>query len=204
VTETCTLPGVSELASRVAGRAAGRTIVLQLGSISPHKNIAQLISVIKHADPTRFFFAIIGEVFWDSFSGEAALRHFFASPPENCLCQSSYIDDERELNSLIAGSDILYAVYTGFRGSSNTLTKAATFEKPVIVSDESVMGERVRSYRLGEVTRNGDVEAIVSCLERLCSQSKSEFGFAAYRRDHSEEALQRDLAKLLSRWLAIS
>jgi hypothetical protein len=204
VTDTCTLPGSSELACRLARRAAGRTIVLQLGSISPHKNIAQLIRVVTHADPDRYFFAIIGEVFWDSFADEAALREFFAAPPQNCLCEPIYIDDERELNSIITSADILYAVYTGFRGSSNTLTKAATFEKPVIVSDESVMGERVRRYRLGATVRNGDVTGIISSLEVLRSRPRSDFGFAAYRCDHSEDALQKDLAKLMSRWLAAS
>jgi hypothetical protein len=191
------------LARSLVERAAGRAIVLQLGSISPHKNIAQLIDVIRHADPQRYFFAIIGEVFWDSFgSDEPALREFFASPPQNCLCEAAYIDDERELNSIILSADILYAVYTGFRGSSNTLTKAAIFERPIIVSDESVMGERVRRYRLGAAVKNGDIAGIASCLETLRARPRSDFGFASYRCDHSEEALQRDLAKLLSQWLA--
>jgi hypothetical protein len=130
-----------------------------------------------------------------------ALRSFVAAPPENCLVHPAYIEDERELNSIIAAADILYAVYDDFRPSSNTLTKAAMFNKPVMVSDRYLMGERVRRYRTGATVASGTTEEIIAALETLRRTDRSEFGFAAYREDHSVEALKKQLAGLLEFWL---
>jgi hypothetical protein len=201
VTDAATSPQVPEFVRQMLARAAGRTIVLQLGSISPHKNITQLFEVIASADSQQYFFAIVGEVFWESHGGrEKELRRFFSAPPENCLARVEYLEDERELNSIISVVDILYAVYVDFRGSSNTLTKAAIFEKPVIVSDEHVMGERVRRFNIGDSVKNGDVADIVRGLDEVRRRPRSEFGFASYRREHSTERLRDNLGKLLPRW----
>src|SRR5262249_37748257 len=152
--------------------------------------------VVRRADPSRFFFALVGEVFWESLGADQhELREFCDSPPENCLVQTGYLQEERELNSIIAAADILYAVYSNFRNSSNTLTKAAIFEKPVIVSDDYLMGERVEQFDLGATVRTGDIDDIVMKLERLRKRPKRQFGFAIYRQAHSVAALKKNLAE---------
>jgi glycosyltransferase involved in cell wall biosynthesis len=204
VTDTSVLPLGSELAAQLIARACGRTIVLQLGSISPHKGILDLIAVIRIADPKHFFFAIVGEVIWEAFGVDALeLRAFLASPPENCLIRAGYLADERELNSIVEAADILYAVYRDFRGSSNTLTKASFFEKPVLVSDDNLMGDRVRQFRIGETVCFGDVEAIVSKLSILRGRPREQFDFHTYCREHSIEKLKLSLRGLLPRWIDV-
>lgn len=203
VTETAMLPGSFDMAQELHARAQGRTIVLQFGSLGPHKGVVDLVDVISMADSRHYFFAIVGEVFWDSYEAEDAekLRNFFASPPENCFVQFGYLDDERQLNALIASVDILYAVYRGvFRDSCNTLTKGAFFEKPVIVSDQYLVGERVRGFRLGAAVQSGDAKSILAGLENVRLRPKAEFGFAAYRQDHSIEALKSALSRALDCW----
>jgi hypothetical protein len=202
VTDASILPADSPLVARLRSAAGGRTIVLQLGTLGPHKGILQLIDVIRRADPSRFFFAIVGEVFWRTFGpDERELRRFAENPPEHCLVQAGYLEDERELNSIIAAADILFAVYRDFRQSSNTLTKAATFKKPVVVSDQHMMGKRVNQYDLGATVRFGNVDDTLLALELLRRRKRDEFGFSAYRRDHSVEALKINLATLLKLWL---
>jgi hypothetical protein len=202
VTNIDVLPEACELVRQLIARAASRTIVLQLGSISPHKGIFDLIAAIRMADPKRFFFAIIGEACWDTFGGDGSkLRAFLESPPENCLACARYLTDERELNSIIGTADILYAVYRDFRGSSNTLTKASFFEKPVLVSDDFLMGERVRQFRIGETVRCGDIAAIVSKLSVLRDRPRDQFDFRSYRQEHSIDRLKLSLRELLPRWL---
>jgi glycosyltransferase involved in cell wall biosynthesis len=202
VTDASILATDSPLVTRLRSAAGGRTIVLQLGTLGPHKGVMQLIDVIRRADPSRFFFALVGEVPWQMFGrDEHELRRFAENPPEHCLVQASYLEDERELNSIVAAADILFAVYKDFRQSSNTLTKAAAFKKPVIVSDGHMMGERVSQYDLGTTVRFGNVDDIISALERLRRQKRDEFGFSAYCRDHSVEALKINLATLLKLWL---
>ncbi|MCS3171609.1 hypothetical protein NXW76_06820 [Bacteroides thetaiotaomicron] len=62
------------------------------------------------------------------------------------------IPDESCFNALIAESDLIFAAYKQFTGSSNLLTKVAAFRKPVIVSRGLCMGRRVEQYGTGQTT----------------------------------------------------
>ena len=199
VSETDTLASGSPLLRTLRKHAGGRTVVLLAGTIVPHKGVMALLDVIRRADPTRYFFAIIGEVFWPSFGkDEVELRIFAQSPPENCFFHLEYLQDERELTSVIAAVDIIYSVYLNAPDSANTLTKASVFEKPLLVSDRYLMGERVRAYNLGLAVAEGDPKSILEGLERLRTQPRTEYGFAAYRADHSVEVLTKSLKAFLS------
>jgi len=96
------------------------------------------------ADPDRFFFALIGEVpLGELREHKGRIRSFYTRPPENVHLFQGYIASERDYNSLIIAGDIVYAVYQGFGSSSNSLTKSAGFRRPILVSEKSLMGERV-------------------------------------------------------------
>lgn len=192
-----------KLATDVRERARDRTIVLQIGSITAHKGIDTLLDVVAAADPTRFFFAIVGEVYWDTFAGQKnRVRSFYAQPPENVYLSQGYIESERDYNGVIAACDIIYAVYQNFGSSSNSLTKAAGFRRPILVSENSLMGERVRRANIGSVAPEGDVEAILEKLSWLAEQPRGGFGFESYHVEQSVEALKLVLAKVLPSWLS--
>ncbi|WGD55343.1 hypothetical protein QA641_16580 [Bradyrhizobium sp. CB1650] len=192
----------SALAREMRKRAGNRAIVLQIGSITGHKGIPTLLDVIAAADPTRFFFALVGEVFWEHFGGDKArIRSFYARPPENVLLSQGYIKNERDYNDVIAAADIVYAVYRGFDSSSNSLTKAAGLRRPILVSGNTLMGNRVRRANIGAVATEGDAADILKQLCRLAEQPKDSFGFAAYEDEHSLEALKGVLADALPSWL---
>ena len=190
------------LVAEVRRRAGDRAVVALLGSLTPDKGLLEFIDVINRADPRQYFFLLAGEIFWQSFGAhEDFLRRFAQSPPENCLVHEGYLPDERTLNAAIAASRVLYAVYPNQRDSSNTLTKAAIFEKPLIVNEQHLMGERVRTFNLGETVRFRDTDAVLAALRRVTSRSRSEFGFAAYRGAHSLEALQAEFGSLVAAWM---
>ncbi len=192
----------SALARTMRERAGNRTIVLQIGSITGHKGIPTLLDVIAAADPTRFFFALVGEVFWENFGNDSArIRSFYARPPENVLLSQGYIKNERDYNCVIATTDIVYAVYRGFDSSSNSLTKAAGLRRPILVSRNTLMGDRVRRVNIGAVATEGDASDILEQLCRLADQPKDSFGFAAYEDEHSLKALKQVLADALPSWL---
>jgi hypothetical protein len=69
------------------------------------------------------------------------------------------------------------------------------------VSDQYLMGERVRRYDIGAAVKSGNINQIVTALDILRRRKLDEFGFAAYYRDHSVEALKINLEALLNRWL---
>lgn len=192
----------SELARRLRMRAGGRHIVLLVGTIGMHKCVLELLELIRVSDPTRFFFAVVGAVNWDTFgSHQEKLREFFAAPPENFFVHEGYLPQEADINSVIAASDVIYSVYRDFYNSANILTKASFFEKPIIVSDEYLMGERVKHYRTGLAVPPGDIAAAHAALEQLSGRPTSDFGFAEYSRDHSIQALEDVLAKTVPMWL---
>jgi len=201
VTDASTPDHQPELVKQFRARAGQRTIVSLLGSLTAHKGIPQFLQLISRAEPREFFFVIIGEIFWESFGAqERDLRQFAAAPPQNCFVHAGYLEDERVLNAAIAASDILYAVYPNQRDSSNTLTKAAIFEKPVVVNEQHLMGERVRTFRLGATVPFGDIDGILAALARLSRQPLSEFGFSTYRNAHSFEALKAAFGGLVASW----
>jgi hypothetical protein len=190
------------LAADMRERARDRTIVLQIGSITAHKAIDTLLDVINAADPSRFFFALIGEVYWDTFAEQKdRIRSFYARVPENVFISQDYIKSERDYNSVIAASDIMYAVYQDFRSSSNSLSKAAGFRRPILVSENSLMGDRVLSFNIGSVAPEGDTTTILEKLGWLAAQPLDSFGFKAFEEEQSLEALKRMLADALPSWL---
>ena len=73
---------------------------------------------------------------------------------------------QRQFYALHSVCDILFGVYHQFAHSSGLLTKAAFFQKPVIVSKGYCMEERVRKYHLGLVVDEGDVSLSVRSLMR--------------------------------------
>ena len=189
------------VANQIRDRAAGRTIILQVGTIAPHKGVMPLLDVISKADPERFFFAMVGEVYWQSFGDdERQLRNFYAQPPENVVVHDGYMADERDYNSLVATCDIIYAVYSGFNSSSNSLTKAAGLQRPILAARNSLMGERVEAHGIGMVATSNNANEILAALERIALGDS--FGFESYAHQHSLAQLKSVLAEGLPLWLA--
>jgi hypothetical protein len=190
------------IAREIRQRAGNRRVVLQIGSIAAHKDIPTFLDVIELADSNQFFFALIGEVHWGTFGAhKERIRTFYAHPPENVFVFEGYISNERDYNGVIATSDIIYAVYKDFSGSSNSLTKAAGLHRPILVSERSLMGERVRRFGIGETSPENNARLILERLKSLAARQQGSFGFDSFNQEHSLEALKALLAKTLPSWL---
>lgn len=191
-----------EIAKTIRERAAGRKVVLQVGTIAPHKGITTLLDVIASADSSAFFFALVGEVQWSSFGAdEKRLRAFYAKPPDNVLVHDGYMTEERDYNSLVASCDVIYAVYRDFNSSSNSLTKSAGLRRPILVARDTLMGERVLKSEMGLAATDGDADEILSTLTRLAESPAGTFKFASYLEEHSLDKLKSVLADVLPSWI---
>jgi len=190
------------IAGEIRQRAGHRSIVLQIGSIAAHKGISTLLDLIELADSSQFFFALIGEVHWHSFGAhQGRVRTFYAHPPENVFIFEGYVSDERDYNGVIVASDVIYAVYQDFRSSSNSLTKAAGLGRPILVSERSLMGERVRQFDIGETSPENNPKLILQRLQSLAARQRGSFGFEAFNQEHSLDALKAQLANAIPAWL---
>lgn len=190
-----------DLVRQIREKAGERKIIGLLGSLSKRKGIMTLLEVAQCSQAEDYLFVFVGTLqshafaqdYNQSFPAEfEKVKDCAAAPPDNCFFYTDFIATEADFNAVMKTCDVLFAAYENFKYSSNILTKAAVFEKPVIVSDGYCMAERVRSYQLGVVIPEGDVQACQIALKTLCdppTDYQDRFNFAAYRHLHSTERL---------------
>jgi len=199
ITET----GLPEISSRLAVdiklQAKNRKIVFLGGSIGKQKNIARWLDLISKADTAKWFFVQIGRINTNNLTpeDEEALNNVMNAPPENLYVKATYLRDERDFNEIIALSDVIFAVYRDFTRSSNMLSKAAVFEKPILVTEHTLMAKRVTQYGIGLAVSQDDTQNILEGLYALENINNLKEKFSSYRDDFNEQALQLKLTKFI-------
>jgi hypothetical protein len=138
-----------DIIRQVLERAGSRKIIIMVGSIGRRKNIPYWLYLAKNLDSEKWYFLIAGKVMWGQI--DSIEKKSIANLIENGNLEilDEYIEDERIINEFIMNSEIIFAVYKKFPHSSNLLSKAAFFKKPIMVSSKSHMGAEVDKYELG-------------------------------------------------------
>jgi glycosyltransferase involved in cell wall biosynthesis len=77
-----------------------------------------------------------------------------------------FVSDE-ELDSQIAEADVLLTLYERSFGSSGTVIRAAAFGRPVISTNEGLVGHLVRAHRLGAAVDVRDRGAVAEALRNF-------------------------------------
>ena len=195
ITETALLTQPTPLAAQIKQQAAGRKIVFMGGSIGKQKNLAQWVKLIQQADSAQWYFVQIGRININNLTSEdiAALASLRVTAPKNLYSHDGYLSDELAFNDVIAVADVIFAVYKDFYRSSNMLSKAAYFEKPILVASNCLMGARVTKYGIGLAVAHNDGQAIYQGLIDLLQLQSLATHFATYRQDFNQQALQNKL-----------
>ena len=199
ITETSLSNEPTKLARDIVVASAGRKVVFMGGSIGKQKNLARWYELIALCDAKQWFFVQIGRLNKNNMTEEdlAALARIGRQPPSNLYIYPEYLLDERSFNDVIALSDVIFAVYRDFARSSNMLSKAAYFKKPLLVADDGLMGRRVKQYQIGCTVESQDVKAMKASLEKLHTIPNLQQNFEIYRQDFSEVAMQSKLISFL-------
>jgi hypothetical protein len=199
VTEVVLPREQSSLVKQIIDRSAGRKIVFLGGSIGGQKNLALWYSMIEGADPNKWFFVQIGEIYHGTLelNDTAALNCIGQKQPENLLIHDRYLTDDAEFNDVIRSSFAIYAIYRNFTISSNMLGKAAHFQKPILVSDRFLMGSRVMKYGIGLAVNENNPELALKALEALSNMHIPPEYFASYCHDFGIDALSKELNSFL-------
>lgn len=190
----------SGLARKVLEFARGRPVVSLLGHLRWSKGFEAFTRAAADPRLRDVLFFVGGEVSWDGVAAD--VRRELMTAWERLPNVYAHLQriDERPFNAVLAASDIVYAAYIDFPFSSNVLTKAAFFEKPIIVSKGHLMGARVERYRLGvtvpQLDTNAVVEAILTIRARTANPDGSA-GFKQYAAMHSYDHLKSALRQLL-------
>ncbi len=191
------------LARKIADFANGRPVVSLLGHLQRTKGLLEFTRAAQNPLFQNVFFALCGEVNWGEIRPEekAELRKAWEQTPN----LFAHLDSLREptLNSVLKNSDIVYAAYRDFPNSSNIMTKAVHFRKPILVSDGYLMAERVRKFELGEVVPEGDQNAINAALTKMLQPSyyaelEKRAKWDEYNQIHSSQQLLKSFKELFS------
>jgi hypothetical protein len=165
------------------------------GSIGKQKNLSQWVALISNIDPKQWYFVQVGRISHNSLSTEdaQALARIQQQPPENLYVHADYLPDETPFNAMIATADVIFAVYRDFYRSSNMLSKAAYFEKPILVADQCLMGDRVTHYEIGLAVPSDSQEKIQAGLVALVQLQALPTKFARYRAEFNRAEFSRRL-----------
>jgi hypothetical protein len=195
----CRLPLVDEMC-RLAN---GRKIVLLCGSIEGRKNVRMFCELSQLADSSQFFFALVGQVHRSTFSVEelSLLSTFIEAEAASTFYRDTYFEDESEMNAVINSADVIFAAYRDFSISSNMLSKAAGFRKPILVSDKYLMGARVKQYGIGFAVPEDSAIGILEGLERVIARPPLIENYLNFCRDSSCDGLSQRLEKFLMKCL---
>jgi glycosyltransferase involved in cell wall biosynthesis len=194
-----------DLCQRIVKTANKRPIIGALGSLAKRKGLLALLEVAKRSP--EWFFVFAGQLAKQDLTPaeDAILTQAIESPPENCFFHVERIPTEEKFNAIVSICDVLFAVYENFPHSSNILTKAAIAQKPVVVSRNYCMGDRVEKFRLGVTVNEGQVSEYIEALHFLCdseSQGLKRLNpeFEAYRLRHSTDQLRTAMKDLLAQY----
>lgn len=201
LTDTATEPD-HPLAARVRRFAGPAPVVGVLGHLLPSKGVATVAKLAQRPEASGLVFLFAGELplhrYEDGLEREVVERATTRAP--NVFLHTARLPSELDYNALFLSCDVVCATYRDFPHSSNTLTKAAFFERPIIVSEGHLMARHVREYRLGEVVPQGDEAALLAAILRITGDpaawcSAMQPRWADYRTRQSHARLEDVLAR---------
>jgi len=186
------------LIKQIQEKAQGRKIIGLLGSQSKRKSIFTLIKVAQKMRSEPFFFLFAGNLYPKTFTKEehSKILEIISLNLENCFFYWQVIPEPR-FNALVLICDILFAAYERFPHSSNMLNKASNFAKPIIISKNYCMAERVEKFNLGVSIHEGNVEECIEAIHLLGSTPLNDPDFQGYLDAHTIDKLPPAFQKIL-------
>jgi glycosyltransferase involved in cell wall biosynthesis len=108
-----------------------------------------------------------------------------------------YVSVEEEKHIFAASNSVLLPYLNHF-GSSGVLSMAMASGKPVIVSDEQLLGRLTREQGLGLLFPSGDIQALTKCICQATAFSPKEIsGFAASARSYAQRCSRENYRRTL-------
>lgn len=203
ITEQSHNEEVASLGAKFRTWAAGRPVVSLTGYLQKTKGVAEFVEAATARSMQGVVFILAGSINWNGFSPaeRKTLQQVMESAP-NIFTHLMELP-ESTMNSVLKISDVIYAAYRDFPNSSNALTKAAIFERPILVSDSHLMGDRVKRFRLGEVVPEGNVGRVVATLEKMLAPGYQDSlrqcaKWREYREAHSLDRLMVVMQDLIT------
>jgi hypothetical protein len=191
------------LPQEFSGLAKGRRIIGLVGALDGNKKlIREFLKLSTHPLMNDFYFVLAGEVYESSLDSDVLeeVRRLSGSIQENLFVYDKYIESELHYDSLVNDIDILFACYKDFDSSANILAKSAVFQKPVLVTSGTWIGNLVEKYKLGEAVLPFSIDNLINGILNISNQLDTDpqnFGFREYEFYVSQENLRNHLRDYL-------
>jgi glycosyltransferase involved in cell wall biosynthesis len=173
-----------------------RPIIGLLGHLRPSKGIRELISFARSTPDLDVSFLLAGSCRWEEFETED-VKYIKQAIQEDSriVFHPERIPTETSYNALVRACDVLWAVYRDCPHSSNTIAKAAFFEKPVVVAEGYLMARQTRKYRLGEVVPRDEPSPLKKALSQMLNdpegwRTRNNPRWLDFRREMSNESFR--------------
>jgi hypothetical protein len=188
--------------------AKGRRIIGLVGALDGNKKlIGEFLKLSTHPLMNDFYFVLAGEVYESSLDSDVleVIRRLSGSIQENLFVYDKYIESELLYDRFVKDVDILFACYKDFDSSANILAKSAIFQKPVLVTSGTWIGNLVEKYKLGEAVIPFSIDNLINGILNISNQldrDPQNFGFKDYEFYVSQENLRNHLRDYLEELLS--
>jgi hypothetical protein len=189
--------------SQIEEKLGQRPRIALMGYLIKSKGLLELCQLVVSGELSQHGIIIAGEVKWKEFTTEEAkmIREACFSQP-NVWAKLERLETEGAYNALLKNTHVVLAAYQDFPHSSNTLCKAAHLKKPIVVNDIGVMAQRVRDYKIGEITHSHSKGALLASINRITKdlqawEKLNKPKWDSYVRAHSRERLNDTLASVV-------
>ena len=192
--------GQSSFIDDLKAKAKGRPIVASLGVQARRKGIITFLDMAQLPGAESFYFFAAGELRDGTLEKYEVNRvaALAASPPDNLWVYAQKIASEGLYNRILQEADIVFVGYQNFPSSSNTLTKAAYFNTPILASEAGYIGWATRTYNLGITFNAFDPAAGLAALNRLSDAEITNEGQDKFLQINSHKAAHQFIDQLLS------
>jgi glycosyltransferase involved in cell wall biosynthesis len=174
-------------------------IVLHYGTASPRKGLHVVARAFSKLNSKSSAFLLCAGQFGDGGSAKDDLTRLVGQGRARLL-NRRVSDSEEEL--LFCASDSVVLAYINHYGSSGVLVRAAAAGKPILASDENLIGQATRTHGLGLVFPSNNAEELRNRLVEILAFSATDLarfepGLRVFARLNSRIAFRESLLKYI-------
>ena len=166
-------------------------IALMFGSISDRKGVLDTLDLLNNAKfPTDGIALVLAGPIDPDIRDRVTAAMKKAEERYRVFFHEGFVKEE-DVPLYFSSADCVVCAYKNFNGSSGVLLHAASFGKPVLVSDGGVMADAVRQYGFGEIVDFGQPEEFTQKMEgllRLNREEKEKYRTAALNYARARDA----------------
>lgn len=165
------VPGNSELFRQKYNLQPVKKTLLSFGTIVPRKNLLTVIEALGEITETSIGLVILGKGSPEYVTRlQAAATALEQVSTHRIVIENKFITDE-EMEFAFSSSDIVLAIYRSFFCSSGIIGHAAKHNKPLLATENGVIGRSVERYGLGVATGSSRSAVVLGIKELLMDGS---------------------------------